>query len=381
MSRKRHRQTEPIAGDLSDPQGMGYLLKQFLDWLSVCNYASETVRRRRSQLNPFVGWAEERSLTRVTQITRPVLLRYQRHLFHQLDRYGRPMSFRNQYHRLMALRSWCKWLLRNSHLLHNPANDLEMPKLGDCLPKHVLSERETEEVLNQANVSTLLGLRDRAILETLYSTGIRRRELINLQLFDVDAERGALTVRQGKGKKDRVVPIGDRALAWTRKYCQNVRPQLVSNPRETTLYLTRYGRPFSGNTLSWVVREYVLKADLGKSGSCHLFRHTMATLMLENGADIRFIQAMLGHVNLKTTQIYTRVSIRKLKEVHDATHPARLKPRAAADQQNGNADQQSGHADQQSRNADQQSGAAERQRDSSPEGLQSCDGESRDGVE
>ena len=160
---------------------------------------------------------------------------------------------------------------------------------------------------------------------------------MQLTLSDIDAERGVLTIRQGKGKKDRMIPIGSRALAWTLKYRDEVRPWLLRDETEAVLYLTKFGLPFSGSFLSALVREYVKKAELGKTGSCHLFRHTMATLMLENGADIRYIQAMLGHAKLDTTQLYTRVSIKKLKQVHDNTHPAKLKlERPPKDEQNDN---------------------------------------------
>jgi len=131
-------------------------------------------------------------------------------------------------------------------------------------------------------------------------------------------------VRQGKGKKDRMIPIGERALRWVLKYRDEVRPELAMPEDDTTLFLTNYGLPFTRNRMSQLVRDYVNDADTGKTGSCHLFRHTMATLMLENGADIRFIQAMLGHADISTTQIYTQVSIRQLKEIHTATHPAKM---------------------------------------------------------
>ena len=149
-------------------------------------------------------------------------------------------------------------------------------------------------------------------------------EVVNLKLYDMDVDRGTLMVRQGKGKKDRMVPIGKRAIGWIEKYITEVRPRLVVDPNNVTLFLTHLGDDFTTNRLTQLVREYVDAADIGKRGSCHLFRHTMATLMLENGADIRFIQAMLGHAKLETTQIYTQVSIRKLKEIHEATHPAKM---------------------------------------------------------
>ena len=179
-----------------------------------------------------------------------------------------------------------------------------------------------ELVLQQPNIADVVGIRDRAILETLYSTGMRRTELLRLKLPEIDRHRGLITIRAGKGKKDRVVPIGERALAWIDKYLNEVRPQFVCEPDDGTVFLTGQGEPFSPNHLSALARVYVEASQIGKNGACHLFRHTMATLMLEHGADIRFIQQMLGHAKLDTTQIYTHVSIRALKEIHSATHPS-----------------------------------------------------------
>jgi integrase/recombinase XerD len=191
----------------------------------------------------------------------------------------------------------------------------------------VLTEAEVEQVLAQPDLQDPLGLRDRALLETLYSTGMRRRELIHLKLYDLDLERGAVTIRQGKGKKDRVVPIGERAVAWVEKYLHEARPKLVVEPDPGTLFLTAEGEPFSLDHMTFTVRNHVAAAQLGKRGACHLLRHTMATLMLEGGADIRFIQEMLGHSKLSSTQMYTQVSVRMLKQIHTATHPgARLHP-------------------------------------------------------
>jgi integrase/recombinase XerD len=192
------------------------------------------------------------------------------------------------------------------------------------LPKTVLTVGEMEQVLAQPDVSDPLGLRDRALMETLYSTGMRRLELANLKLYDLDTERGTVTIRQGKGKKDRVIPIGERAAAWIEKYLRESRPQLVVEPDDHTVFLSNAGEPFSLDHLSALVRTHVDAANIGKRGACHMFRHCMATLMLENGADIRYIQQMLGHADIKTTQIYTQVSIRQLQRIHAATHPARL---------------------------------------------------------
>jgi integrase/recombinase XerD len=250
---------------------------------------------------------------------------------------GKPLSFSSQIARLVPVRGFFKWLTRQNVLLWNPASEIELPRAEKRLPKHVLSADEAEAVMLVPNVADPIGLRDRAILETLYSTGIRRMEVINLTVFDLDQERGTLMVRQGKGKKDRMVPIGERAIAWLARYLNEARPQLVLPPDPGTLFLTQEGEEISCHRLTQLVREYVLAADIGKSGACHLFRHTCATLMLEGGADIRYIQEMLGHVELSTTQIYTQVSIRKLKAVHTLTHPgAKLERAADVAVENGN---------------------------------------------
>ena len=322
MPRKGSRKHRVQVGEMRHPQGMGRMTQDFAMWMRTKGYSEQTVQNREQSLSHFITWCEDRSITQVTEVTKPILERYQRYLYHyRRPNNGQPLSFRSQHSRLVPVRALFKWLSKNNHILYNPASELELPKLEHRLPRHVLSASEAEQVLNQPDLDDPLGVRDRAILEVLYSTGMRRMELVALDLYSVDVERGTIMIRQGKGKKDRMVPIGERAIAWVDKYLCEVRPQLVVEPDEGELFLTNLGESFSRNRLTQMVRVYVDAADIGKRGSCHLFRHTMATLMLEHGADVRFIQAMLGHVKLETTQIYTQVSIRKLKEIHTATHP------------------------------------------------------------
>jgi integrase/recombinase XerD len=306
---------------------MTRLVLDHLEALEVRGYSATTLRSRKRELGLFLRWCQERSLERPQELTRPVLERYQRYLFHVRKADGQPLTLRVQHGRLRALRVWFRWLVREHHVLWNPAADLELPKLPKRLPRDVLTAEQVEQVLAQPDVSTPLGLRDRAMLEVLYSTGVRRHELVNLDVYDVDMGRGVVMIRAGKGSKDRVVPIGERAIAWLNRYLVEVRPHYLFGQSSSALFLGYEGLRLGLAYVSHVVRRYVDQADLGKSGACHLFRHTAATLMLEGGADIRFIQAMLGHENLETTQIYTHVSIVKLKEIHTATHPARSKRR------------------------------------------------------
>jgi integrase/recombinase XerD len=185
----------------------------------------------------------------------------------------------------------------------------------------VLSVFEVERLICQANISTPWGIRDRAILEVLYTTGMRRSELAGLAVEDWNRDRGTISIRQGKGGRDRVVPVGVRATQWLGRYLDEVRPVLAKDPEEKTLFLTDYAEGFEKNRLGDLVRRYLNWARIPTPGACHLLRHACATHMLENGADIRFIQALLGHADLRSTQIYTQVSIAKLREVHAATHP------------------------------------------------------------
>lgn len=274
-----------------------------------------------------------RSLRRPDEITRPILERYQRHLFRVRRPNGRPLSVRTQRNRLGPVKDYFRWLAKRRHLVHNPASELELPRLQQRLPTKAMSIEEVEAVLRGPDLATPFGVRDRAILETFYSTAMRRAELLSLDLYDIQPERGWAVIREGKGRKDRVVPIGERCLEWIDKYLEESRPLLVTDPAEPALFPTKEGNRFTPHRLSQMVHRAIDAADLGKSGSCHLFRHTAATLMLEGGADIRYIQQLLGHQNLQTTQIYTRVSIVQLQAIHRATHPgARLERRRDPDE-------------------------------------------------
>ncbi|MEO0811247.1 MAG: site-specific tyrosine recombinase XerC [Myxococcota bacterium] len=311
----------------SDPESLGSLAEDWFSYRLARNYSEHTVYAQRHSLKHFFVWLEEAGIRRAQDVTKPVLERYQKALFHYRSKRGAPLGFHSQHVRLGAIRGFFRWLAQRNIVLFNPAAELEMPKVSRSLPREVLTPSEVESVLGGCDVESGLGIRDRAILEVFYSTGMRRQELMGLSIYDIELERSTVLIRKGKGRRERVVPLGARALAWVERYLSEVRPGLAPEPDGGTLFLTAAGEEFSPNRMSDLVSGYITQADIGKRGSCHVFRHTVATLMLENGADIRFIQAMLGHAKLDTTQIYTQVSIRKLQEIHAATHPARVKRR------------------------------------------------------
>jgi integrase/recombinase XerD len=309
----------PLAGSLL----AGYQAA-FHEWEEIAGYSPHTIAHQRFAIVRFIAWCAERGLDRPQDITRPILERYQRHVYHHRKPNGQPLSVTAQLGLILPLQAWFKWMTKKNHLLYNPAADLDLPRKPKTLPKGLLSVAEVESVLNAADVGTPEGIRARAILETLYSTAIRRMEVVGLKLYDIDTERGALMVRLGKGGTDRMVPIGARACAWVARYRDEVRPLLAAAAAEQTLFLDDDGQPFDPGKLGDLVKRHLEAAGIAQPGACHLFRHACATHMLDNGADIRFIQAMLGHSKLETTAIYTHVAIFKLKAIHEATHPARL---------------------------------------------------------
>lgn len=331
-----HPKSPPV--DAVNSESLWAYLQRFTRWQQERNYSHHTFENRERTLRAFAAWAAERGLVRPQEITKPILERWQRHLYLHRKQDGQPLSARTQIAHTQPLKAFFKWLARENYILYNPASDLELPRIGRRLPKHILTVTEVEKVLSMPKVSTQTGIRDRAVLETFYSTGVRRQELIDLKLHDVDAERGVVMVREGKGKKDRMIPIGARALAWIDKYLDDVRPDFASGADDGTLFLTVTGTPFNPGRLAEIARAYIDDAAIGKRGACHIFRHTMATLMLENGADIRYIQAILGHTDLSTTEIYTQVSIKKLKAVHTETHPAKPITKADNYRPSGDAD-------------------------------------------
>ena len=302
----------------------------YLATLLARNYAESTVKLRRFALKVFLGWAAEREVTRASQVTRPMLEAYQRWRWKCTRPDGRPLGWSTHHGQLGTVKDFFRWLTRQDVLLHNPASELELPRPEYRLPAEALTRAEIERLLAVPNVADPLGVRDRAMLELFYSSGMRRTELCRAGLTEVNLERRTLTVRRGKGKKDRVVPFGERAGHWLERYLREVRPRLSLDLHEPAFFLTGYGTAFNPDVVTRQVSAWMKSAGLAKKGSCHLLRHTCATHMLEGGADIRYIQQLLGHASLETTAIYTAVSIRQLQEVHARCHPSSRKENAAS---------------------------------------------------
>ncbi len=220
---------------------------------------------------------------------------------------------------LSTLRRFYQYLIRENRLVNDPSALLESPKLGRSLPK-ILSEREVEALLEAPDVDDPLGLRDRAMLELIYATGLRVSELVGLDMHGINLQQGVVRV-VGKGEKERLVPMGEEALSWIASYLKYARADLLNLSVSDKLFVTRRGGGMTRQTFWYVVKRYARQASISLTLSPHVLRHAFATHLLNNGADLRVVQMLLGHSDLSTTQIYTHVAKERLKELHSQHHP------------------------------------------------------------
>jgi len=293
------------------------LLRLFEDQC-VARYAARTSEGYQAHALALVHWLKERGLG-LEDCRRDDLLAYQRELSAQQYR-GRLYSLSHQSGRLNVVRLLFRLLLRLQERLDDPAASLESPRTASLLPRVILSVAEMTRLLEACRGRGAHVLRDRALLEVLYATGMRSSELIALELADAELIEGVLRIRRGKGGKGRVVPLTRSAIEALQRYLERGRkPLLVGARRE--LFVSDHGLRFQRAVLNKHIGRWVRRAGLKKHVTCHTFRHSVATHLLRGGADIRYIQAFLGHASLGTTEIYTHVEIRDLKKVVKRAHP------------------------------------------------------------
>lgn len=311
--------------DALDLDSFEFLVNRYCNWLVVNNYSERTATRLRYTFRQFEPWCESMGVTKPREVTKAVVESYKRYLANRKSlKDGTKLKASYVRGVLTYIRMFFRWCAKQGFIEANPMADFDLPKRDKTIVRMVLDPLDVEDVLNRVNVDRDAGLRDRAVLETLYSTGIRRMEVSGLDLSDLDRERGVVLIRLGKGKKDRLIPIGNRAIAWIDKYLIELRPRWAPEPDHGAMFITRFGTRLSERTVGKMVRRYFDDAGIEQKGGAHVLRHSMATSMLDAGADLRHIQEMLGHECIQSTQIYTKVSIEKLKEVHTLKHPARL---------------------------------------------------------
>jgi integrase/recombinase XerD len=314
---KNHKQSDNVP---ASRVSLAQWIDRFLIHARAHGYSGTSQINMVRYLGNFKDWCTSQHIQTAKGLTVQTLQNYLTHIQEYRKANGAPLAWHSKEAKLIPLRAFLRWLSRQVQMPPDLALDLRLGRRPVLIPKGILTEAEIRKVLSYPDTSTPRGIRDRAMLEVLFSCGIRRMELAGLEETDIDFDAQTLLVRRGKGSKDRLVPIGQQALRWVRRYLQEARPVLAA-PGVKTLFVSRLGEAFNLSWLSSQLGQIIRKALPGKKGACHLLRHSMATLMLEHGADIRHIQEMLGHADLSTTQIYTRVSIDSLKDVYARTHP------------------------------------------------------------
>lgn len=281
-----------------------------------------TLKSKRLLLAQFIKWASGQGICNLQELDLLVLEEYRRYLNRYRKRNGLPLDISTQYARLMAVTKFIKTMDYYDVIDGTFAKKFRLPRIPRRLPKDIPTVKDIERVLEQAMIMGRLGLRNRAIIEVFYATGIRRIELVNINILDIDFQRQILTVREGKHKNDRNVPIARRALDWVERYLKEMRPKLATMASGEALFLTETGQRVKPHKVTDMVTKCVDRSGIDKKGACHLLRHVTATEMLRHGADIRQVQEMLGHSDISSTQIYAHVTIKDLNRVYYETHPA-----------------------------------------------------------
>ena len=323
---------ESVEAAARPPLVIEHQVERYFIWLTTTKQApSSTVVTYRRVMKQLIDWLHLRGVDDARQVLRSHIEAYQRALYETRvqrgARRGQRLSLRTQQLKMTTISSVFRQLFKLKLIDTNPAADLDLPRVPQSLPRTSLTKAEAEMVLLQANISTPNGMRDLAMLEVLFATGLRRFELLGLRVGDVDSARGTVFVREGKGRRQRIVPISKRALYWVDRYVMNVRGALPGATKSDALFLSMTKpKPVHEQCLHNVVHDAIKAADVGVAGSCHVFRHTVATLLLEGGADLRYVQEMLGHNSPTTTAIYTKVTITSLKSAYEKAHPAQQAP-------------------------------------------------------
>jgi integrase/recombinase XerD len=304
-----------------DPTSFDELLAAYGSELRVRNYGASSREQAQHVLPRFFAFLKERRVGDIRATNEEHVVAWAKHLSAATNRHGEPLSPHTRRSYLVLLQRFFRFLVRRGLVLADPMLDVTMPQVPK-LPRLVLSHSQARRLIESPSPFTPVGKRDRAILELLYGTGLRVAECARLELRDVDLGKGTLFVRQGKGKKDRVVPFAGQAAAALDLYLREGRPALARGARQQALFLSsNSGRPIQSTTIQLIVREHASEAGLKLKVTPHCLRHTYATHLIQGGASVRHVQKLLGHASLQSTTIYTRVFPEDLAQVVEKAHP------------------------------------------------------------
>jgi integrase/recombinase XerD len=296
------------------------LLEAHVQDLRVRRFSRTVENHARLVLPRLFAHLGKQGVRDVRAVTAAHVTSYARSLLRYTTRYGRPLALASRVSFLRAVKRFFAFLAKRRIVLSDPARELTLPNV-QRLPRVVLSEAAVARLVAAPAADTVIGKRDRAILEVFYGTGIRLGECQRLDLVDYDPAQKTLWIRNGKGKKDRVVPVPTRAASALDLYLSDARPEQLRHGRETALFLSKSGARLSKDLITLMIRKHARAAGIGVPISAHALRHSCATHLLKGGADIRHIQKLLGHSQLASTAIYTQVEISDLRQVLKRSHP------------------------------------------------------------
>jgi integrase/recombinase XerD len=307
---------------LQDDEGLDLPLwrTRFEQYMTARGWTDRTIESYAGELPRFFGFLKAQAVGRVTDLTRETVEAYRMHLFQSPWRAARLLP-RSQSASLTAVKAFTRFLLLEHYLLMDPGHGVVGPRVSQGLPRALLSEAQVETLLATSHRATPLEIRNRAVLEVLYSTAMRNQELRRLRIDDVALDRRLVAVRDGKGRKNRLLPLGSEALRWLHRWLKEGRPQLLRGPDQGALFVTQRGGAMSRDLLVWIVSRAGRRAELPIIVTPHLIRHCCATHMLARGAGLRYLQELLGHASPDTTQRYTQVELSDLRAVHRRCHP------------------------------------------------------------
>ena len=296
-------------------------VEQYIKALRVRGAPFYTIKGTKYCLKSLADFLTKEKVYNIEEITRDVMEEYQEDIAFRLTARGTLLSYGTQEKLIIIARSFCRHLKKKDYLMYNPAEHLKPPRRSKRLPRAILSPDEMKKLVDTPDQQTHQGYRDRVVLEVLYDTGMRRSELANLKIIDMDLKPGYVCIRNGKGDKDRVVPLSQRVCDLVQNYIAFIRCEYIKTEDPGYLILNRSGNKMVPNGIYVLVKRIGILSKIKKNITTHTIRHTCATHMVRNGAPIRHIQEMLGHKSLETTQVYTHVTINDLKEIHAKYHP------------------------------------------------------------
>jgi integrase/recombinase XerD len=297
------------------------LIPEYLKHLQARGFSAHSVLNAKGMLRHFTAFLHQEGVTELEHLTLEIIEEYQQEIAFSFTAKGKPLAVRTQEKRLCTIKGLTRFLKEHDYLVHDPGALVKFPKKPKSLPRAILNEPDVKKLLKAPDRHSNRGYRNMVILELLYDTGIRRAEIADIRLSDIDLDGGYLLIR-GTGNKERVVPVSNRVCTLLRNYLLAVRPSFLKGSDSGALFLNRWGEKMHGQGIWEVVRLCAGLSKVKTKVTPHALRHTCATHMLRNGAPVRHIQEMLGHESLETTQIYAHVTINDLKEVHARYHPS-----------------------------------------------------------